>query len=83
MKYRVTSFKEYKDDGLIECEFEHNGKMYEAYMKKNTDYGDVCKIHTFGGMELVYSKYGVPVTEDRILECIEEFVYGARGECDA
>mgnify|MGYP000893712206 CR=1 FL=1 len=81
MGYRVISFEEYETggaDNIFECCFEHNGNAYEACMQNNNTYGYMCDIRNLESGAVVYSKCGIRPSEDRILECIEEFVYDAR-----
>ena len=61
--------------GTLACRFEHNGHRYSAQVDKiPLGGGTGCTICHECGFDELYTKDDVPLTEEGILSCIEEFV---------
>ena len=60
--------------GTLACQFEHEGRRYSAQVDKILGGGTGCTICPECGFDELYTKDNVPLTEEGILSCIEEFV---------
>ena len=61
--------------GALYCRFEHGGRAYSAQV----DYvplggGTACTICPENGLDELYTMGDVPMTEEGLISCIEEFV---------
>ena len=61
--------------GALICLFEHEGRAYSAQV----DYvplggGTACTICPENGLDELYTMGDVPMTEEGLISCIEEFV---------
>lgn len=71
--------KQNKNNGGYNCYFEHNGNQYYADVAYTWDHGNECmifpakdnKVTSWGDL---YAKTGVPISEESLRECIEEFI---------
>ena len=66
--------------GALSCRFEHGGNGYSAQV----DYvplggGTACTICPENGVDELYTKGDVPLTEAGLLDCIEEFMRRKEG----
>ena len=71
MKYKVERLGV---AGTIVCQFEYGGRGYSAQVDKILGGGTGCTICPENGFDELYTKDDVPLTEEGILSCIEEFV---------
>ena len=61
--------------GTLACQFEHKGHRYSAQVDKiPLGGGTGCTICPECGFDELYTKDNVPLTEEGLLSCIEEFV---------
>lgn len=61
--------------GTLTCQFEHDGRRYSAQVDKiPLGGGTGCTICPECGFDELYTRDGVPLTEEGLLSCIEEFV---------
>ena len=60
--------------GTLACQFEHKGRRYSAQVDKILGGGTGCTFCTERGIAEIYTKDNVPLTEEGLLSCIEEFV---------
>lgn len=62
-------------EGTLACQFEHKGRRYSAQVDKiPLGGGTGCTICPENGFDELYTKDDVPLTEEGLLSCIEEFV---------
>ena len=71
MKYKVERLGV---AGTLVCQFEYGGRGYSAQVDKILGGGTGCTICPENGFDELYTKDDVPLTEEGILSCIEEFV---------
>ena len=61
--------------GTLVCQFEYGGRRYSAQVDKiPLGGGTGCTICPECGFDELYTKDNVPLTEEGLLSCIEEFV---------
>ena len=61
--------------GGFECRFEHGGHKYIARVRHvPMSSGTELAITSEDEIDVMYGKWDVPVTEEGLLSCIEEFV---------
>ena len=61
--------------GALSCKFEHGGRAYSAQVDKiPLGGGTGCTICPENGFDELYTKDDVPLTEEGLISCIEEFV---------
>ena len=61
--------------GTLACQFEHDGRGYSAQVDEvRLGGGTGCTICPECGFDELYTKDDVPLTEEGLLSCIEEFV---------
>ena len=60
--------------GTLACQFEHNGHRYSAQVDKILGGGTGCTICPECGFDELYTKDDVPLMEEGLIFCIEEFV---------
>ena len=60
--------------GTLDCQFEHKGRRYSAQVDKILGGGTGCTICPECGFDELYTKDDVPLTEEGLISCIEEFV---------
>ena len=60
--------------GALACRFEHEVRRYSAQVDKTLGGGTGCTICPECGFDELYTRDGVPLTEEGLLSCIEEFV---------
>lgn len=62
-------------EGTLSCQFEHDGRRYSAQVDKiPLGGGTGCTICPECGFDELYTKDNIPLTEEGLLSCIEEFV---------
>ena len=72
MKYKVERLGV---AGTLVCQFEHEGRGYSAQVDKiPLGGGTGCTICPENGFDELYTKGDVPLTEEGLLSCIEEFI---------
>ena len=60
--------------GTLACQFEHKGRRYSAQVDKILGGGTGCTICPECGFDELYTKDNVPLMEEGLISCIEEFV---------
>ena len=61
--------------GTLACQFEHDGRRYSAQVDKiPLGGGTGCTFFNDTATTEIYTKDDVPLTEEGLLSCIEEFV---------
>lgn len=71
MKYKVERLGV---AGTLVCQFEYGGRRYFAQVDKILGGGTGCTICPENGFDELYTKDDVPLTEEGLIDCIEEFV---------
>lgn len=67
--------------GALACRFEHEGRRYSAQVDKiPLGGGTGCTICPECGFDELYTKDNIPLTEEGLISCIEEFVAGLEEE---
>ena len=60
--------------GALACQFEHDGRRYSAQVDKILGGGTGCTICPEYGIDELYAKDDVPLTEEGLIDCIGAFV---------